>query len=504
MTHGSVFSGIGGFDLASEWMGWENVFHCEWNEFGKQVLKYYWPKSIAYDDITKTDFTIHRGTIDVLSGGFPCQPYSTAGKRLGKEDERHLWPEMLRAIREIQPAWVVWENVSGLISWNGGMVFDEVQTDLEAAGYEVIPFVLPACGVNAPHRRDRVWFVAKRTYQNPDSNGRGSNERKEESSIRGFWDLSTGDNERIPTNDDEVGDARHSQLTGLERGVGLSGAEGFKPGHKENDATNTGSIELQGRMHPDRTGEAKRYFSSCNQRIDGGTTWDNFPTQPPVRGRNDGLLSSTPGVTIPENRNNMDRNLVIQLCLKEGRLKVDFETGKIYSLKQRGKEGQMVELVGCDCNGYIVHGIRYNGFKIQLRSHQIVWIAANGDYDKSRLMIDHVNRDRKDNRLENLRLVDAKGNRENATPYMGKLTEEQKDMMVWLYKEDGIPMSELADDYGISKSRVQQIISEHSVLYGITVSKHRKESIKGYGNAVVPQVVLQIFKAIEQWNQYRN
>ncbi len=160
MNHGSLFSGIGGFDLASEWMGWNNVFHCEWNEFGQKVLKYYWPKSISYGDITKTDFTLHRGTIDILTGGFPCQPYSTAGKRLGKEDDRHLWPEMLRAIREIQPTWIVGENVRGLVNWNGGLVFDEVQSDLEAEGYEVTPFLLPACAVNAPHRRDRIWFVA--------------------------------------------------------------------------------------------------------------------------------------------------------------------------------------------------------------------------------------------------------------------------------------------------------------------------------------------------------
>jgi DNA (cytosine-5)-methyltransferase 1 len=160
MRHGSLFSGIGGFDLAAEWMGWENVFHCEWNKFGQQVLKYYWPKAISYEDITKTDFTIHRGRIDILTGGFPCQPYSSAGKRLGKEDERHLWPEMLRAIREIQPRWVVGENVLGLVNWSGGLVFHEVQADLEAEGYEVQPYVLPAVSVNAPHRRDRVFFVA--------------------------------------------------------------------------------------------------------------------------------------------------------------------------------------------------------------------------------------------------------------------------------------------------------------------------------------------------------
>lgn len=160
LTHGSLFSGIGGFDLAAEWVGWENIFHCEIKPFGQRILKYYWPNAISYADITKTDFTIHRGSIDVLTGGFPCQPYSVAGKRKGKEDDRHLWPEMLRAIREIAPLYIVGENVGGLVSWNGGMVFDEVQADLENEGYEIQPIILPACAINAWHRRDRVWFIA--------------------------------------------------------------------------------------------------------------------------------------------------------------------------------------------------------------------------------------------------------------------------------------------------------------------------------------------------------
>lgn len=160
MTHGSLFSGIGGFDLAAEWAGWTNVFHCEINPFGQKVLKYYWPNAISYDDITKTDFTIHRGRIDVLTGGFPCQPFSVAGKRMGTADHRNLWPEYFRAIKEIQPLWVVGENVPGLLNWSGGLVFEQVQADLESEGYEVWPVILPACSVNAPHKRDRVWFVA--------------------------------------------------------------------------------------------------------------------------------------------------------------------------------------------------------------------------------------------------------------------------------------------------------------------------------------------------------
>lgn len=160
MTHGSLFSGIGGFDLAAQWMGWENVFNCENDPFLKRVLKKHWPDANAYSDIKETAFLFHRGRIDVLSGGFPCQPWSHAGHRKGTDDERHLWPEMLRAIREIRPRWVVAENVYGLISWSGGLVFEQVQADLEVEGYEVFAYVLPACGINAPHRRDRVWIVA--------------------------------------------------------------------------------------------------------------------------------------------------------------------------------------------------------------------------------------------------------------------------------------------------------------------------------------------------------
>ena len=160
MTHASLFSGIGGFDLAAEWIGWENLFHCEWNPFGQRVLKHHFPNSISYNDITKTDFSIHKGQVDILTGGFPCQPYSTAGLRKGKADERHLFPHMLRCIKEVKPRWVIGENVRGLVNWNEGLVFNEVYDDLEREGYEVQSFLIPAASVNAPHQRYRIWFVA--------------------------------------------------------------------------------------------------------------------------------------------------------------------------------------------------------------------------------------------------------------------------------------------------------------------------------------------------------
>lgn len=190
MTHGSLFSGVGGFDLAAEWMGWENLFHCEINEWCQKVLRFHFPKSIQYDDITRTDFAPWRGKVDILTGGFPCQPFSTAGKRRGAEDDRYLWPEMLRAIREIRPAWVIGENVAGITSMvqpgsevtveSQASLFDKadketileqeyvietVCRDLEREGYTVQPILIPACGVGAPHRRDRVWFIARRLQE---------------------------------------------------------------------------------------------------------------------------------------------------------------------------------------------------------------------------------------------------------------------------------------------------------------------------------------------------
>lgn len=160
MNHIGLFEGIGGFSLAADWMGWETLAWCEWNEFGQKILRHHFPNAEGFGDITKTEFKKYANRIDILTGGFPCQPYSQAGKRLGTEDDRHLWPEMLRVIREVQPTYIVGENVYGIVNWNRGLVFNEVQVDLENEGYEVQAVILPACSVGALHRRDRAWFIA--------------------------------------------------------------------------------------------------------------------------------------------------------------------------------------------------------------------------------------------------------------------------------------------------------------------------------------------------------
>lgn len=185
MKHGTLFSGIGAPELAAYWLGWENAFHCEINPFCRQVIEYWFNTSVSYEDITKTSFKKWRGSIDVLSGGFPCQPFSVAGRRKGAEDDRYLWPEFKRVIREVNPRWVIGENVGGIASmvqpgkeidleskdasWQKGdkeilleqeFVIETICSDLEREGYSVQPVIIPACAVGAPHRRDRVWFIA--------------------------------------------------------------------------------------------------------------------------------------------------------------------------------------------------------------------------------------------------------------------------------------------------------------------------------------------------------
>jgi len=284
MIHFSLFSGIGGFDLASEWAGWKNYLSCEINEFGNKVLNHYWPeayhhtdiKTLTYDtinaELSKRFGTQWRNDDIIISGGFPCQPFSTAGKRLGKEDERHLWPEMLRVIREVRPKYVVGENVRGLLSWSDGLVLEEVYADLEGEGYEVQPFILPAVGIGAPHKRDRLYIIATDTKFNGLEHAiNGSSEGKENGAEeRGGQVVSS----KLYESAEAVGIRQVTTDTGnegSERGEGIDGREKY---------------------------ERERYYLR-DSFAPSGSTWENFPTQSPVCGGDDGFPTQLDGITFP-------------------------------------------------------------------------------------------------------------------------------------------------------------------------------------------------------------
>jgi len=154
----SLFAGIGGFDLGLERAGMQCIGQVENNEFCQRVLAYHWPNVKRMGDIKNVKGT-EFGEVDLVCGGVPCQPASTAGKRRGTADDRWLWPEAFRLVRVIQPQWCLFENVRGITSLESGVVFDALFAELESYGYEVQSFCVPACAVDAPHRRDRVWIV---------------------------------------------------------------------------------------------------------------------------------------------------------------------------------------------------------------------------------------------------------------------------------------------------------------------------------------------------------
>lgn len=265
MTHGSLFSGIGGFDLAAQWMGWTNVFHCEKDPFCQRILRHHFPGSESYDDIKQLDATQFRGRVSLISGGFPCQPFSAAGKRKGTSDDRHLWPEMLRVISEIRPRWVVAENVRGLTNWEGGLQFESCCIDLENEGYQVFPTILGACSVNAPHGRDRIWVIATNADGSDTRSKQGAN-AKAQREIRG----------------NEEGD-----VLGALRGNGT--------------ASDTCNKRLEGSQKEGDEGADEREQQE-GAVISGfaSSRWSQFPTVAPICGGDDGLPTKLDGITVPK------------------------------------------------------------------------------------------------------------------------------------------------------------------------------------------------------------
>ena len=223
-----LFSGIGGFSLGLEACGMTTTAFCERDPYCQSILKKHWPKTPVHTDVRELDGKQYQNSIDVVAGGFPCQPFSVAGKRLGSEDDRHLWPEMLRIIRECRPRWVIGENVSGFVK----MALDDVSSDLEGEGYAVRAFVLPAVAVEARHRRDRCFIIAHRedvAY----ASGEGLQRHGQEHQLRSF-----GEEEQVIGRGDVANPhgERQLQQSGSEQEIGRWSGDS---GEEERDVAHT-------------------------------------------------------------------------------------------------------------------------------------------------------------------------------------------------------------------------------------------------------------------------
>ena len=415
LVHGSLFSGFDAPSVAASWMGWKNAFHCEINPFCNDILKYWFPNSEHYEDITKTDFSQWRGRIDILTGGFPCQPFSLAGQRKGADDNRYLWPHMLRTIQEIRPAWVIGENVAGILTMvqpgketevgsqtslfgednrkrillRQEYVVETICKDLERERYSVQPLLIPACAVGAPHRRDRVWFVARLIT---DTACRGSGGTPHESCC---------ENER-------------------------------QNGYKTQQPFVRGCVRASSHSDGER----------CNNRSD---NWKERP-----------------------------------ICYDQKRYSEENQSERTERKRRTCENGSVASDSQCSGSGQIQQ-------KIQSKQ------SDGNSFDRNGSEWDVTYSDTP--RLSALRLP---SNTE---------TEGWKD-------ENGQPLQSSSNARGtLLTDWWQNFPTQSPVCRGndgvpfnvdnltIPFTKWRQESIKGYGNAIVPQVILEIFKAIEEVEQ---
>ena len=350
LRHIGLFEGMGGFSLAAQWAGWETIAWCEINPFGQQVLRYWFPEAKEHNDVTKTDFSIYEGRCNVLTGGFPCQGFSLAGRRMGTEDARYLWPEMLRGIDEAQPTWVVAENVTGLLSMEdrtgarhqvfakvvsrkitryckvdhyeavytrqAKMLIGSICEDLEERGYEVQSLAIPAAGVGAPHKRERVWIVAYRS----DAGFKGL-QRQRSNRIHRFE--STAHTQKTDSQHAMLARSGQHGTTGMgcvkdaayfpqkRQQSSLPGNKEFQSQKGSRLSSGNGDKQLSNCVkdatHADSQRHARQKYGETKSRqsaeANSGQRWQAFPTQSPVCSRDDGFPGQLVGLTFSKWRN---------------------------------------------------------------------------------------------------------------------------------------------------------------------------------------------------------
>ena len=446
--------------MAATWMGWQNAFHCEIDEFCTRVLRYHFPNAEHYDDIKTTDFTKWRGRIDVLSGGFPCQPFSVAGRRKGTDDDRYLWPEMLRAIREIQPTWVIGENVAGILTMVqpgsetevGGeatlfgesyteiemqqqYVVETVCSGLEREGYSVQPFVIPACAVGAPHRRDRIWFVANRADA-----GTETVQREKEYGLAPDTDFN-----------------RQWQRTCKPERI----EECERPANDCPCRENGIASYSDGKLSERRMSERAERRHTKDKRTESPVCipdWSCFPTQSPIRQRYDGIS------------NNVVRYIKQEVydAIKEYIRREDLPCvwKALQKEEIREKIGRLYEIPISN----ILLEILQRTSETRRPGQEQRSISPFSERTSERV-------------LRHLRKYGTFAGSPFGQKYQKQFREQFNDTLPELSHEIALATKKIVEECESTASWV------------------RAESIKAYGNAVVPQVVYEIFRAIESYER---
>lgn len=469
IRHASLFSGIGAPELAALWLGWQNVFHCEINEFCNTILNYWFPNSINYENIKTTDFSQWQGQIDILTGGFPCQPFSSAGQRLGADDDRYLWPEMLRVIRQIQPTFVIGENVAGILSMvqpgeevkvgSTTSLFDEnddiykkeqqfvvetVCSDLEREGYSVQPFVIPACAVGAPHQRDRVWFVARRNVPTPTADTLHVGVLR-----RSRIDESQGKAQRIQERNEIQQSAEPSGLLRHSSHASNTGAEGVPGRQAEVPFPRSAPHALNG---GDTTQQAHQGTEGEGREDDGQQSQRRATTQ-----RSDGLHQLSRHTADPE-------------CLRGNEMGYDIQPRQSDGVRADG-DGHQRDAADTECPGLQEEG----------RELQAEGIAR--DVPQMRLAA-NPKRERRDACHDDDGQPQGASQEERGAEQLGGADCPQD---WWRDFPTVSPICRGNDGLPFDISRLT-----------IPFTRWRQESIKALGNSMVPQVVLELFMAIEQ------
>lgn len=427
-VHASFCTGIGACELAAMWMGWRNAFSCEIDPFCHQVLKYYYPYIKHYENIFGTDFSEWRGKIDILTAGFPCQPFSCAGSRKGAEDDRYLWPEVLRGVDEIRPNWFIGENVAGITSMvlpgdeikvesytdlegesyletemRQQFIVDRICNDLESIGYSVQPIIIPACAVGAPHRRDRIWFIAHggETIANC-SNARPEGMQQGENGIYEF---------EVTANPNKFDD----NLSGF-----------F-----------TSQLSQQ---------KASEIFKNIPD-------WENFPSQSPVRFRYDGIS------------NNVVRYIKTEVydAIKEYIRREDLP--RVWEAFQKKKVREQI-------------GGLFEIPEPNLLLEVLQRTSENRRYEQEQNGLSQFSEETSGRVLCYLRKYGTFA----SSPFGQKYKEQ-------FAQQFGNIMPELSYEIALATKKIVEECER-------TASWVRAESIKAYGNSMVPQLVYQIFKAI--------